>query len=99
MKRKKLPILGSNPEIQVANQTNHLTVFLFFVIQKHYVGINLHSTISVKGCFNLLVGLPHQCLLLSQDLMESGHHESSFEDQLHAVTNKQEKIEANATIS
>ena len=39
----------------------------------------------------LLVGLPHQCLLLSQDPMESGHQQSSFEDQLHAVTNKQTK--------
>ena len=45
----------------------------------------------MEECFYLLVGLPHQCLLLSQDPMESGHHESSFEDQLHAVTNKKEQ--------
>ena len=45
----------------------------------------------MEDCFYLLVGLPHQCLLLSQDPMESGHHESFFEDQLHAVTNKKEQ--------
>lgn len=45
----------------------------------------------MEECFYLLVGLPHQCLLLSQDPRESGHRESSFEDQLHAVTNKKEQ--------
>ena len=49
----------------------------------------------------LLVGLPHQCLLLSQDPMESGHQQSSFEDQLHAVTKQtnKTKTEANATVN
>ena len=45
----------------------------------------------MEDCFYLLVGLPHQCLLLSQDPMESGHHESFFEDQLHAVANNKEQ--------
>ena len=45
----------------------------------------------MEECFNLLVGLPHQRLLLLQDPMESDHHESSFENQLHAVTSKKKK--------
>ena len=80
------------PEIQV-KQTTMLYLY-FFVLKKALCKYQFTCQYKLKRmeeCFNLLVGLPHQCLLLSQDPMESGHHESSFEDQLHAVTNKKEQ--------
>ena len=80
------------PEIQV-KQTTMLYLY-FFVLKKALCKYQFTCQYKLKRmeeCFYLLVGLPHQCLLLSQDPMESGHHESSFEDQLHAVTNKKEQ--------
>ena len=43
------------PEIQVhvGNQTNHHAVFVFFVLKKHYVSINLHASINLKGWKNV----------------------------------------------
>ena len=87
------------PEIQVhvGNQANHHAVFCIFCLKKALCKYQFTCQYKLKrmeDCFYLLVGLPHQCLLLSQDPMESGHGsglESSFEDQLHAVTNKKEQ--------
>ena len=43
------------PEIQVhvGNQTNRHAVFVSFVLKKHYVSINLHASINLKGWKNV----------------------------------------------
>ena len=92
--KKKLPVLGSNilKYKQAIKQTT-LPKLYFFCLKnalcKNQFTFQYNKRMEER--FYLLVGLPHQCLLLSQDPMESGHHEFSFEDQLHAVRYKQTK--------